>query len=454
MSGESAISASVRRDHTDSPDDPGIWHNGNFLYLWAGQSVSLVGSAVSYIALPLVGVIVLKLDALQVGALASAGALPKATLSPFLGTVADKIPRRLLCAICDIIRGILIGSVPVTATLGVLSYWQLLTVNAVVIPLTALFDVAHQAFLPELVPERLLSSGNSKLEASQAAADVSGPGIAAWLMGLGGPATAVIADAISYGLSAALLVRVRLTRAKEPQRQAPAFANGKRLERGVPSRVRGFLRYTREGFTGLWRDPVLRSVSISYAALALFAQVQMAVYMLFLVRSVHFSATTIGVVFTIGGAFGFVAAVVSGRIAGHLGTGRLIVAGQLIMVAGGVLLACIGGSTLRAAATMLAGETCFGVGLSFYGVGNRTLIQTRTANQMRGRVIGSSRVLSGWCVAAAGFLGGSIGAAVGLRGTLITGAVGMVLAVSLVLRPQVWTAGDNSRKVGDGQGLQ
>lgn len=89
---------------------------------------------------------------------------------------------------------------------------------------------------------------------------------------------------------------------------------------------------------------------------------------------------------------------------------------------------------------MLVGETCFGVGMSFYGVGSRTLFQTRTASTSRGRVIGSSRVLARWCVAAAGPLGGSIGAALGLRSTLIVGAVGMVFAISLIIRPRVWTA--------------
>jgi len=186
---------------------------------------------------------------------------------------------------------------------------------------------------------------------------------------------------------------------------------------------------------------VLRPLTISGAALALFAQLQESVYMLFLVRSVHFSVATIGVVFTIAGAIGFAAAAGSDRVAHRLGTGALVVVGQLVIVLGGILLACVDGAVVRAATTMLVGETCFGIGLSWYGAGSRTLFQSRTATGERGRIIGSSRVLSRWCVAAAGLLGGSVGAAVGLRGTLAVGAAGLILSVALVLRPKVWAAG-------------
>ncbi|MGD0561405.1 MAG: hypothetical protein ABSA93_41355 [Streptosporangiaceae bacterium] len=65
-----------------SSEAASLWRNTNFRRLWAGQSVSLVGSAVSYIALPLVGIVLLRLDALQVGGIATAGTVPTALRSP------------------------------------------------------------------------------------------------------------------------------------------------------------------------------------------------------------------------------------------------------------------------------------------------------------------------------------------------------------------------------------
>jgi len=406
--------------------------HGNFLRLWAGQSVSLFGSAVSYIALPLVAVLTLKLGALDIGLLASAGRIPAAILSPFVGTVVDAVDRRRLCITCDIVRAVAVGSVPVAAVTGSLSYVQLVIVSAVMGVCTILFNVSQQTLLPSVVNAEDLAEGNSKLEASQAVSDVAGPGVAAWLMGLSGPAYAVAIDALSYVGSAFFLTRLR---------EGPGVGRRQPPDRVTARRqVRRFLHDTRAGSAELWADDVLRSVSVSYAALAFFAQVQMAVYMLFLVHREHFSPTTIGIVFMIGGVVGFIAALASDRVAGRLGVGPLVVAGQLVMVLGGVLLAAVTGPTVVAAAVMLAGEASFGVGLSFYGVGSRTLNQLRTSDTTRGRVIGSSKVMSSWAVAFAGVVGGAIGELVGTRGTLIVGAAGMVLAVGLVARPAVWRA--------------
>ena len=109
------------------------------------------------------------------------------------------------------------------------------------------------------------------------------------------------------------------------------------------------------------------------------------------------------------------------------------------MVLAGVLLAAVAGSTLRAGGTMLAAEAFMGVGLSFHGVGNRTLNQTRIPRELRGRVIGASRVLTAYLVAIAGVVGGSIASAFGLRAAMAVGAGGMLFALGLVLRPSVWS---------------
>ncbi len=241
----------------------------------------------------------------------------------------------------------------------------------------------------------------------------------------GGPALAMVIDAVSYLVSAGSLSAMR-ARDSGPVTVRPL--------RGL----RGFWGETKSGFTLLWRDSVLRSLSISYTALTLFAQVQMAVYLLFLVRQIHLSATLIGLVFTLSGLVGFAAALLAGRISTHLGTGRLVVIGQAGMVAGGILLAAVAGSRLQAAGTMLVAEAFFAIGMSFWGVGSVTLNQTRSADEVRGRIIGASTVLTGVMATVAGLVSGGVAGAFGLRASLVTGAVGMCLALVLVLRRDVW----------------
>jgi MFS family permease len=167
----------------------------------------------------------------------------------------------------------------------------------------------------------------------------------------------------------------------------------------------------------------------------------MAVYLLFLVRDIHLTATMIGVIFTLSGIVGFVGAVAAGRLSNHLGAGRLVVIGQAAIVTGGVLLAAVTGSRIHASVTMLIGEAFFGIGMSFWGVGSATLNQTRTPDDARGRIIGASTVLTSVMAAIAGLVGGGIASLLGLRASLVAGSVGMLLALVLILRRDVWRSG-------------
>ena len=273
-----------------------------------------------------------------------------------------------------------------------------------------------------------LAEGNGKLGASQSAAEVAGPGLASLLISAGGPPIGVLADALSYVASLWCLLRLRV---RDLGRQpAPAAAAAR-------SRLAGFLADLRSGFPLLLRDRVLRAVTASNAVLAFFAQLQAAVYFVFLVDTLRLSAGFIGVLFLVAGGIGFGAAIWCDRLAARIGIGQLVVTGQVIMVAGGALLAAASGPVIAESALIVAGEVCFGAGMSLFGVGYTTLFQLRTADEVRGRVIGASRFLGSGSVPVAAVLGGVLGVAFGVRTAMIVGAAGMAVGLVAVLRRSV-----------------
>jgi MFS family permease len=178
---------------------------------------------------------------------------------------------------------------------------------------------------------------------------------------------------------------------------------------------------------------------LSYASLALFARIQTAIYLLFLVRVEHFSATLIAFVYALSALVAVATAVLAGGLTERFGVGRVVVMGHTAIVVGGVLLSTVAGSEVQAAGAMLSAELFFASGMSLSGVATRTLLQTRTETVMRGRVIGASQVLTGLMIAIAGAVGGGVGTAVGLRCTLIVGAVGMAGSLALVARRSLWS---------------
>ena len=112
---------------------------------------------------------------------------------------------------------------------------------------------------------------------------------------------------------------------------------------GNAKRLAGFWGDIKSGFPLLRRDPVLRAVTLSNAVLAFFAQLQAAIYFVFLVRTLHLSAGLIGVLFLLAGGVGFLTAIWCNRLAERIGIGPLVVTGQVVLVIGGTLLAVASG---------------------------------------------------------------------------------------------------------------
>jgi MFS family permease len=415
---------------SDAAHDPtagrpgGLLRNPDFVSLWAGQSVSMAGSAISFIGLPLVAVLVLHVSAVQLSLISAVNLLPPVVVGPFIGPVADRYSRHRLMLVADIGRAAVLAAIPVAYLAGILTLWLMILATFVVGVLTSLFNVAFQAFLPSIVAASQLGDGNAKLSASQSASGIIGPGLAAGLIALGGSATAVAADAFSYLVSAYALIRIRTRDA----------GRGGTRNRSV----RAFWQDIQTGFVLLRRDAILRTVTRSNAIMACFGQLQSAVYFLFLTKDLRFGASTISVVFLAAGLLGLLSALGCNRLAGRLGFGRLIIAGQLTMALGGTFLALAQGSRLDAAALITAGEACFEVGMTLFGVGYVTLFQLRAADEVRGRVIGAAKFITAGSTPFAALLAGVLGEAFGLRATLIVGAAGMALGLVAVLSPRVW----------------
>ena len=161
------------------PGRPGLWRHRDFLLLWAGQSVSEVGSAVTTIAVPLTAVVVLRASTFQIGLLSAATTVPFLLIALPAGLAVDRVAKRRLMIGCDAARMLIIGSVPVAAWLGDLTLAQLYAVAVASGVLTVFFDVAYQSYTPALIDRDQLPDGNGKLAAAQSFAQVAGPGLAA-----------------------------------------------------------------------------------------------------------------------------------------------------------------------------------------------------------------------------------------------------------------------------------
>jgi predicted MFS family arabinose efflux permease len=185
----------------------GLVRNRDFLRLWVASSVSPLGSSLSAIAYPLL-VLSFGGSAAEAGAVLSASLITSTVLRLPGGHLADLVDPRKLMVWMDLVRLLVVGSVPATMALGHVSFPQLLMVAAVEGVATALYTPAYSVLLRDIVPQEQLAHALSRFQATTGTIMMAGPPLGGLLFAVA-PMLPFVVDAASYAISAAALLTVR-----------------------------------------------------------------------------------------------------------------------------------------------------------------------------------------------------------------------------------------------------
>lgn len=389
----------------------GLWRHPDFVRLWAGQTVSLFGSAVTEIGLPLTAIVLLGASAAEMGVLRAVEYLPFLLVGPFVGVWVDRRRRRPLLVAADLGRAALLASVPVAWWLGRLTVEQLYVVAFLVGGLTVVFDVSYQSFLPTLVGREQLAEGNSKLEVSESVAQMSGPGLGGVLLQVLTAPVALLVDALSFVLSALCLGSIR---AREP---APRPREDQA----------GIWREIGEGWRLLLRRPELRAMAGYAGGQQLGMNALLTVYLLYLSRELRLAPALIGLLVVAAGPGTLLGATVAGPLGRRFGLGPTLVVSALLTGAGALLIPLADGPRALRLGLIAAGWFLLGLS-SVYDILALSLRQAITPERLRGRVNASMSVVFWGAMPFGALLGGLLGQTFGLRPALMAGAVATLLA--------------------------
>ncbi|MGV9541160.1 MFS transporter [Nocardia beijingensis] len=180
-----------------------------FGWLWTAYAVSAYGSGLGFGALPLIAVLVLHASPAQVSALSAVGPAVGALIALPLGPWVEFRRKRPVLIAMDLIRFAVMTTIPVAYAFGRLGFVQLLVVSAVVAAAKIAFNAASGAYLKAIVrPEDLLAA-NARFESTTWSSIAVGPPLGGAAIGLFGPVTTVVADALSYLCSALAVTAIR-----------------------------------------------------------------------------------------------------------------------------------------------------------------------------------------------------------------------------------------------------
>lgn len=390
-----------------------LWAQPEFLKLWAGQSVSVVGDQISSLAIPLVAVLVLDASAAQMGVLTAMVWAPHLLFSLGVGLYVDRrAQRRRLMIGADLARAAVLASIPLAYWLDALTIEQLLGVTFAVGALTVLFDVAWVSFFMRVVPREDVVEANAKLSASRSLSFVAGPPAAGGLVQLLGAPVAVLADALSFLASALILGRMRT---EEPALPPP---NGDSMGRRLA-----------DGFRFVFLDPLQRALLGCFATINLFNLAFYAIVVLFMARELELSAGAIGLILGAGAVGGLVGTAVAPAIGRRLGMGPALMVGAVLFPLPLLLFPLAAGPEPVVWAMLVAGEFLSGAGVMIMDIHGNSLLFLLTPEEMRPRQAATFRFVN-YGVRPVGALGGGLlAAAIGLRPALLVAAAGAVLGI-------------------------
>lgn len=416
---DAADGKNIESEHTVR-SSRSLWHHPDFLKLWAGESVSILGSQITTLALPLTAVLLLKADSVQLGILNAMSTAPFLFLTLFAGVWIDHQRRRPILLIANLGRALLLGTIPLLAFVGWLRT-ELLDVIALLAGcLTVFFYLAFQAILPSLVQRDQLIEGNSKLSATTSAAEIGGPGIGGFLIQALSAPVAICADAISFLIAAISIV---LIRAPEPE--------------PVPYRGRNnIFREIGEGLKLTFTNRYLRAFSGEAASYNLFWQLILTIFILYAVQKLHLNSGLLGLLFAVGSVGALFGSLITGKLTQKAGIGRTILGMSILSDVALLVLPAVTGTTPGALAILLSAFFLQGIGITGCNVHVDSLRQALIPDHLRGRINASYRLLVSGALPVGALLGGFLGNWIGLQATLLVGTLGLLsTALWIMLSP-------------------
>ncbi|MFI6500831.1 MFS transporter [Nonomuraea typhae] len=379
--------------------------------LWTSRTISLTGSEVSKLAVPLAGVTLLAATPYQMGLLTAAAFTPALLFGLQAGAIADRLRRhRPLMIACELAAGAAALLIPIAWLLGALSVPLLIAAAFAIGTAGVVFRAASFPHLAAVVPPAQRTEAMAGLQASYSVASVAGPGLGGLLVQVLTAPLAVLVEGLSFLLSAVLMSRIRT-----PEDNTPA-----------PSK--GMLRDVADGLRACLAHPSLRALLGAGVTINFFAMAYIAVHMLYMVNVLSIPQGLIGYLAALSGLGGLAGAWLTARLSRSTGTDRLLQWSVVLFPVDILTVGLIGGplwwkitamslSALAVGTLVVVFATCMGA------------VQLREAPpELRARVNSTFTFAVQGVLALGGVTGGALAELVGLRPVVLLCAGGIALS--------------------------
>ena len=403
----------------------------DFQKLWVGQAVSVFGSLITRTALPWCALLFLRARALDMALLVLADLLPGFLLGLFAGAWLDRRAKRPVMIACDVLRFLLVMSIPALALTGKLTLGSLFAVAPLMGILSTVFDIAYQSYLPELVQGEALGRANSRLSASAAVAEVCAFSVSGWLVQHFGGPQALLIDAATFLLSALSLAWIR-----KPTSSSPASEEG---AGGRGNQGTGLFLEAVEGLRYVGRQRLLRALALAQVALSFSMSLLSPLILLFMTRTLALEPKFLGMVFAVGGVTSLLGATLAAPLAQRFGVYRATALSFGLIPLGMLMIPLAPIRSALSYGLLTANQLITDPGWTIFEIHQTTLRQQLAPEKLLGRVNAVTKVGGLGASLLGTLLAGVLGDRVGPRPVLFAG-VGLAFVAAILFARELSTS--------------
>lgn len=339
---------------------PPAFHKLAFSNLMAQSAEQLTLAAV-----PIVAVLLLQAGPGEIGIIAAVQSLPFLLLSIPLGLLADRMSRKKLMLMSELLRVCALMVLIAAMLLNLISVPLLACVGFLAAVGTVGFSVSAPSLVPALVDSQHLAKANGRLELARSMAFAGGPALAGALIAWLGGSTSFV---LSLMLSLAAVGFLR--QIQEPVRQA------------VPDR-HPWLE-VKEGAHFVWAHPLMRPILVTSVAWNISWFVLQAIYVPYAIRTIGMSSSEVGLTLACYGFGMITGSLMASRVVSMMPFGVAILLGPFFSVLAAMVMALSLWAPYVGVASLA--YYFFGFGPIIWTITSTTLRQSVTPNSMMGRV--------------------------------------------------------------------
>lgn len=399
-----------------------LWKHAGFMRLWAAQTVSSFGARIAREGLALASVLTIDAKPFQLGILAALIMGPSVLVGFFAGGFVDRSSKRTIMIVADLLRALVLLTVPIAAWFRLLTMEQLYVVGALIGGANVLFDISDHAYLPHLIARETLIEGNTKLSTTESLAEVGGPALAGLLVQTLSAPFAIAINAATYLVSAFFLGTIAT------KEQIPEKAKTR------PT----LLSDLGQGYAAMAHEPVLRPLMAMSVVSPLFGGVFSALYVIFAIRTLGLSPALIGLTVAVGGLGSLAGTAISPSFVARIGIGRAIAIGFLVSAVSAVFVPLAAGPLpLKIASLMVAQFVGDSMAVAAM-IPAASLRQSVIPRRLLGRSAAFISVGAGASAVIGALGGGALGSLFGPRAALFASVVGLIVMPLWACTTPLW----------------